>query len=240
MSDMISQNEMLASLRVGVPLFEGLPGEALKQAVSLARRRKLDQGEILFRQDEAPEAFFLILAGRLKVSQTTPEGHQVIIRYLGPRDIAGCVAVCGGVPYPATAEAVEASWLLEWTRTSIAELSDRYPAIAMSAMRIMSSRMSELQDRLRELQTNPVERRIAHALGRLVLQAGRRTGKVIEIDFPLTRRDLAEMTGTTLHTVSRTLSRWESAGIVGGGRQRVQILDPRALVRIAEDLPPAG
>lgn len=235
MSDKVSQNEMLASLRVGVPLFEGLPDAALERAISLARRRKLDQGELLFRQGGAPEAFFLILAGRLKIGQTTPEGQQVIIRYLGPRDIAGCVAVCGGMPYPATAEAVEATWLLEWTRTRIAELSERYPAIAMAAMRIMGGRMSELQDRLRELQTDPVERRIAHALGRLVVQAGRHTGKAIEIDFPLTRRDLAEMTGTTLHTVSRTLSRWKTEGIVGGGRQRVAILDPCALVRIAED-----
>ncbi|HLS19863.1 MAG TPA: Crp/Fnr family transcriptional regulator, partial [Paracoccaceae bacterium] len=235
MSDTISQNEMLTSLRTGVPLFDGLPDEALQHAISLARRRKLDQGELLFRQGGAPEAFFLILAGRLKIGQTTQDGQQVIIRYLGPREIAGCVAVCGGMPYPATAEAVEATWLLEWTRTRIAELSERYPAIAISAMRIMSSRLTELQDRLRELHTDPVERRIAHALGRLVVQAGRRTGSGIEIDFPLTRRDLAEMTGTTLHTVSRTLSRWEADGIVGGGRQRVAILDPHALIRIADD-----
>src|SRR5690606_24624850 len=195
---------------------------------------------ILFRQGGAPEAFHLILAGRVKVSQTTPEGQHVIIRYLGPREIAGCVAVCGGMPYPATAEAVEDTWLLGWSRPRIAELAERHPGIAMAAMRIMSGRMSELQDRLREMQTEQVERRIAHALGRLVVQAGRRTPEGIEIDFPITRQDLAEMTGTTLHTVSRTLSKWEANGIVAGGRQRVAILQPHALVSIAEDLPPPG
>ena len=79
--------------------------------------------------------------------------------------------------------------------------------------------------------------RIAHALGRLVVQAGRRTAEGIEIAFPLSRQDLAEMAGTTLHTVSRTLSAWEGAGIVLAGRQRVVIARPHALVAIAEDLP---
>ena len=103
-------------------------------------------------------------------------------------------------------------------------------------MRIMGGRAVELQERLKELQTQRVERRVAHVLGRLVVQAGRRTAEGIEIDFPITRQDLAEMTGTTLHTVSRTLSEWETAS----RRQKVVILRPHALVSIAEDLPEAG
>lgn len=220
-----------------VAIFTDLPEAGLERAIGLARREKRDKGEILFHQGEPAEAFHLILAGRLRVGQITPEGQQVIIRYLGPRDIAGCVAVCGGVPYPATATAVEDSWFLTWTRPRLAELAETYPAIAVNAMRIMSGRTIELQQRLRELQTERVERRIARALGRLVVQAGRRTKEGIEIDFPISRQDLAEMTGTTLHTVSRTLSAWENAGIVLGGRQRVVITDPHALVAIAEDLP---
>ena len=220
-----------------VPLFGGLPDAALEQAIGLARRDKREKGEILFSQGEPAEAFHLILAGRLRVGQITPEGQQVIIRYLGPREIAGCVAVCGGMPYPATATAVEDSWFLTWTRPRLAELSDAYPAIALNAMRIMSGRTVELQERLREMHTERVERRVAHALGRLVVQAGRKTKDGIEIDFPISRQDLAEMTGTTLHTVSRTLSAWEEAGIVLGGRQRVVIAKPHALVAIAEDLP---
>jgi CRP-like cAMP-binding protein len=104
-------------------------------------------------------------------------------------------------------------------------------------MRIMGGRSVELQERLKEMQTERVERRIAHTIGRLVVQAGRRTAESIEIDFPITRQDLAEMTGTTLHTVSRTLSEWEAAGIVASRRQKVVILRPHALVAIAEDLP---
>ena len=234
------RHDLLTTLRSGVPVFQGLPDEALEHAVALARRSKVAKGVRVFEQGGPAEALHLILGGRLKVSQTTPEGQNVIIRYLGPREIAGCVAVCGGIPYPATAEAVEDTWLLSWTRPRIADLAERYPAVGMAAMRIMGGRMTELQARLREMQTEQVERRIAHALGRLAVQAGRRTANGIEIDFPITRQDLAEMTGTTLHTVSRTLSKWEADGIVSGGRQKVVIAAPHALVSIAGDLPPRG
>ena len=85
------------------------------------------------------------------------------------------------------------------------------------------------------MSTERVEQRIAHALLRLVNQSGRKTEEGIEIDFPLSREDVAEMTGTTLHTVSRLLSKWESEGLVTGGRQRIIVKDPHALFLIAEN-----
>ncbi len=230
--------DIQAALRSGVPLFEGLPDKGLERAIELARREKRSKDSQLFEQGAVAETFYLIIAGRIRVSQITPEGQQVIIRYLGPHDIAGCVAVCGGVPYPATATAVEDTWLLTWTRARMAELAVEYPAIALNAMQIMGGRMAELQGRLTELQTIRVDRRIAHALGRLVIQAGRRTTEGIEIDFAITRKDLAEMTGTTLYTVSRTLSEWETHGIVSSRRQKVVIHRPHDLVAIAEAAPP--
>lgn len=236
----LSRSEIQTALRTDVPLFDGLSEEGLAAAVGLARRDKRAKDDTLFAEGDPAEAFYLILADRVKVSQTTPHGQQVIIRYLGPREIAGCVAVCGGVPYPATATAVEDTWLLTWSRPRIAELAARHPTIALNAMRIMGGRAVEMQERLKEMQTERVERRIAHTLGRLVVQAGRRTPEGIEVDFPITRQDLAEMTGTTLHTVSRTLSKWEAAGIVASQRQKVVILRPHALVAIAEDLPERG
>lgn len=235
--EMLKDAAIRTALSGQVALFEGLSEEGLDRSIVLSRREKLEKGAVLFHQGDPATAFHLILAGRLQVGQTTPDGQHVIIRYLGPREIAGCVAVCGGMPYPATSTAVEDCWLLSWSRQRIAELADQYPLIALNAMRIMGGRVTELQQRLREMQTERVERRIAHALGRLVVQAGRRTGEGIEIDFPLSRQDLAEMAGTTLHTVSRTLSAWEGAGIVLAGRQKVVIAQPHVLVAIAEDLP---
>ena len=82
--------------------------------------------------------------------------------------------------------------------------------------------------------TERVERRVARALLRLVQEAGRRVDAGVEIDFPVSRQDIAEMTGTTLYTVSRLLSSWEERGIVRSGRQRIILTTPHALVALAE------
>src|SRR5690606_20959167 len=98
----------------------------------------------------------------------------------------------------------------------------------------LGARYRESQTRLRELSTEPVERRIAHTLQRLAAQAGRRTSQGIEIRIPLSRQDLAELAGTTLHTVSRILSSWERDGIVASAHRQVLIRSLDALSAVID------
>ena len=106
-----------------------------------------------------------------------------------------------------------------------------------NTLQTVGQRLQEAHTRVIEMTTEEVERRIAHALLRLVKQAGRKVESGIEIDFPISRQDVAEMTGTTLHTVSRVLSAWEQQGLVESGRQRITIRDPHRLFGIAEGPP---
>ena len=99
---------------------------------------------------------------------------------------------------------------------------------------MVGQRLQEAHTRVIEMTTEQVERRIAHTLLRLVKQAGRKVESGIEIDFPISRQDVAEMTGTTLHSVSRVLSAWEQLGLVESGRQRITVCDPHRLFGIAE------
>jgi len=104
-----------------------------------------------------------------------------------------------------------------------------HPRLAANALEVVGTQTQEMLHRLREFAMDPVERRIARALLRLVGQAGRRVGAGLEIDFPLSRQDIAEMTGTTLYTVSRTLREWERRGVVQSARRRVVVRDPARL-----------
>jgi len=65
-------------------------------------------------------------------------------------------------------------------------------------------------------------------------QSGKRSGEEIVIDFPISRQELADYTGTTLYTVSRTLSAWEKKGWVKSKREQIIIADPHALVLFSE------
>ena len=221
------------------PLFAGLDREALAAVFAVARERAVEDGETAFREGEPADSFCVVAAGRLKLTQVGPEGHEVILRFVGPGEAAAALAVFDGTTYPGTASAVGPTRVLLWPRAELQLLLGRHPALALSLLRLLSERLREVQERFRELATERVARRIARALLRLVRQAGRKVEEGVLIDMPLSRQNLAEMTGATLFTVSRTLSEWEARGIIRSGRERVVVTRPHALVAIAEDLPSA-
>src|SRR3546814_17535227 len=117
----------------------------------------------------------------------------------------------------------------------MADVMARYPTIALKAINVSGVRVEEVQARVREVATQRVERRIASTLLRMVRQSGRRVDAGVEIPFVISRNELAEMTATTLHTVSRTLAAWEREGILTGKRTaHLVITQPHRLVEIAE------
>ena len=225
----------LATLQA-VPLFAGLDRTALAEVVGAGRTHRLPKDTALFAQDTEATALHLLLQGRLKVVQAGPDGQQIVVRFVGPNEPAGVLALLGpGQLYPASALAVVDCVVLSWDRASLQPVLERHPVIVSNAMRALGGRTQDAHARLREQAAERVERRLALALLRLVRQAGvREEGGGVRIDFPVARQDLAEMAGTTLHTASRILSGWEQAGILGGGRMRIVVQDGHALVRIAE------
>ena len=225
-------------LLAGVPLFQGLDARALAQAAASSRTVRVAAGRAFFREGEPAQLFYVLRSGRVKFTQISAEGHEVILRLIGPGEpFGGVSAFADNATYPVTARAVEPSEAQAWDGARITALMQQFPTIAINAAKMIADRLHELQRRHRELMTERVERRIARALLRLAEEAGRRVEGGVEIDFPLSRQDLAQMTGTTLFTVSRTLSAWEHEGFIVAGRRRVTVRNPDRLLRIAEDLP---
>lgn len=220
-----------------MPLFADIPESRLERILEEGVLRPVEPGQYLFFQGDEAERLYVLLEGRLRLSQVTPEGQQVILRYVAPGEAFGVVAALSGAKYPASAETVENSRIISWDQGTIRQAMTAIPEIALNALGILAKRIKEFQDRVRELSTERVERRIARALIRLARQVGRKTEEGLLIDLPLSRQDLAEMTGTTLYTVSRTLSQWESQGLISSRREQVLIRFPHGLVAIAEDLP---
>lgn len=225
-----------ASLLTVVAIFAGLDPAALREVAASARSRSVAAGSTFFAEGDPADAFYVLQAGSVKVTQLSPEGHTVVLRLLGPGDAFGGVAAFSGGTYPITAEAVTESTAFEWPGPAMAGLIERHPRLAMNALRFVQARLQELQVQYRQLATDKVERRVARALLRLVQHAGKRVDGGVLVDLPLSREDIAQMTGTTLFTVSRIVSRWEAAGLLEAGRQRMVIRNPHGLLKIADDL----
>lgn len=222
------------SLVADLPLFRGFTREHIEDILATARSAHFAKEAHIFEQGADAQSFFLLLHGHVQAVKVTPTGEQIVVRYVSPGEIFGVAKAIGLITYPATAIAAVDSVVLIWPASTWSEMTRRYPTLASGMLQTVGQRLQEAHARVIEMSTEEVERRIAHTILRLANQAGRKVDDGIEIDFPISRQNIAEMTGTTLHTVSRVFSAWEKLGIVESGRQRVVLRDAHRLVMIAE------
>lgn len=223
-----------------IPLFQNLSQDMLENILLAAREQSYPKDSFVFYQDDPTERVFVLKSGRLKLTQLADDGQQVLMRVITAGMLFAAIGLVQGTVYPVTAQAAEESQVLYWPQGVMLELINRYPQMAINALMILAGHVREFQDRYRELATERVERRLARAVLRLASQTGRKTDEGVLIDIPLTRQDLAEISGTTLYTVSRIFSQWEEQGLILARRERVVIRFPHGLVSIAEDLPTRG
>lgn len=227
-------NRLDASLLAPLPPFQGLERAQIRIILDAATSRRADAGQAIFDEGSAATAFYLLLDGTIRVVKTTPHGDQVTLLHIPAGQVFGIAPALGHTVYPATAIAASEVMVLCWPVACWPGFVADYPGFASQTYRTIGARVDEKITRIVEMSTQHVEQRIARALLRLINQSGRRTPEGIEITFPITRQDVSEMTGTTLHTVSRLLSAWERDGLVASTRKHIVISDPHRLVQLAE------
>jgi CRP-like cAMP-binding protein len=218
-------------------LFKDVDPDIFSQVMGASLPRSVEEDGYFFMQGDPATHAYVLVKGRVKMIQITPNGQQITMRIMTPGQTYGGIALLNPqAGYPATAQAVEDSTALAWDTARLRELVEKDPSISINVMELMHGYISELQERQKALVTDRVEQRIARILLKLAAQSGRKIDEGVLIDLPITRQDIAEMSGTTLFTVSRTLNEWERDGLLEIGRERVVIRDPHGLVSIADEL----
>jgi CRP-like cAMP-binding protein len=228
-------NGTVSTLLEHTELFRGLDSEAFAAVAGAATRLLVREGAQLLKQGDPSDHLFVVESGKVKMTVLTPQGTQLTLRFMSVGDMIGCAAVFRGKPYPASATALENTNVLSWSASQINDLLRRFPQLSANALAIVGDRAEEFLQRLREATTEKVEQRIARALQRLAVAVEQPSNSVDErnIVVSASRQELAELAGTTLYTVSRTISAWSCQGIVIGGRRRIVIKDRRRLAAIA-------
>jgi len=154
-------------------LFDGLAESEFARVMDAGRTREVAQGEYFFHQGEDSTMLYVISDGRVKLSQVTADGQQVIVAYFGPGEGLGIVMALNEQPYPLSAEAIEPCVAVGWPRGVMLDLMEDNARLALNGMRMVGQRFTQMQSRFQELATQRVERRVARALLRLVRQFGR-------------------------------------------------------------------
>lgn len=212
-------------------VFDGLTDAERERWLTRSTSLTLKRGHVLARQGEPARHFHLVESGFLKVLQLTAEGTELIVRFVAAGEPFGGVVALSNAPYPVSATVAEPSIVRSWTREAVAELLLQTPEVRVNIMREMATHMTDALTRVRELTTSRVGPRLAHTLLRLARQCGRPDPGGVLLAHRLTRQELADLTGTTLYTVSRTLTRWEAMGLL---QTRSHCLLLRSLPRLEE------
>lgn len=217
-----------------IDLLRGVPAAAVQEATGCARITSIARGERIFDQGEPARRAHALLSGCVRITQTGSDGEETLLRFIGADDMFGTGTICTDQLYPADATALLDSVEASWDQRELLELMHRHAQIALNMVAILGRRLGEAQERLRELATQNVERRLAHALLRLGQRAGFEADGGLAIDIPFSRKDLADMAGTTIYTASRTMTDWRRRGLLRENNSTLLICQPARFRRFAE------
>ena len=216
------------------PLFWGLSPAECTEVASTARELRFGNRETIFREGDPVGSVSVLASGRVKITQLGRSGAEVILRVKGTGEVVGGLGVQPGGPHFLTAQTREPCVVLVWEARKFELLEDRFPALRRNTVRIFAERLRILEQMFLELATEQVAPRLARMLVRLLEQSALNQEHAVRID--LSREELAQMTGTTLFTVSRILCDWEQRGIIQTQRKAVLVQDPRSLVALADGI----
>lgn len=191
----------------------------------------------MFTEGDKATHFHLLLDGHVRVVRTNADGEQIIVLHIHSGGLFGIAPALGRSTYPASAVAAGEIITLAWPVAVWPGFIRELPNFAGSTYGTVGQRVEEMNTRIMEMATQQVEQRIASALLRMVQQSGRKASQGVVIGFPITRQNVADMTGSTLHTVSRLLSAWERDGVIASARRQITVCNPHALVQIAGHAP---
>ena len=219
------------------PLFCRLSKQECRSTLSEAQERRFQSHEKIFREGDPASRIFFLASGRVKLTRLGRSGDQVLLRVIDKDEVVGQLGLSAGSAHTLTAATMEKSRVLTWDIQVFERLCTHIPALASNSLHIVASSHRLLEERFLEQITAPAPARLARLLVRLLEKSGGSIHKPARIEG-LLRKELAQMIGTTIFTVSRLLCDWERLGILEPQRESVLIKNPRRLIGFAEAIWP--
>src|SRR5437867_5392415 len=215
------------------PVFASLPAREIDALAEATRDDPVRARDYIFIEGDPSESLCIVKSGRVRIVRHSKAGKDVILELLGPGEIFGGVAVIENGPYPASAQAVEASVILKIPAQALVAVSDRHPSVIRELALMIGRRLRTAHDSMKSLAVDPVEARLAATLLRLAERDGQQDKRGLALPFHLTRQSLADMCGTTVDTTIRVMSRWIRDGLVLDDGARLIVADVERLRAIA-------
>jgi CRP/FNR family transcriptional regulator len=231
MASMGSPLDLLAR----APIFKRLKPDDRERVAAVAHVAAFERGDVIFTEGDPSDSFYVVTGGRVKVSKLTPGGKEIILEIFGVGDPLGAVAVYEGFPFPASATALEPTTCVLVPRQAFFQLLERHPSLVRGLLLGLTSRLVELTNRLAELTGTKVEARLARLFLKMADEMGQARSGGEFIAMTLSRQELADLTGTTIETAIRVMSRWHKQNLVHTEKEGFLLVDRDALEQLTLD-----
>ncbi len=191
----------------------------LQQLIASRKVRHLKKRQILYYDGDQPQGLYLVLQGSIKTIKLADDGRELMIGLFKTDDYLGIAALLAGENYNETAEVIEDAAVCLLPKESMLKLINHYPEVGNQFIKILSNNVRQKEEQLIELAYHSVRKRLAQTLMRLSKQSAD------QMQFKVSRDELAAMAGTAVETVSRTLTDFKEEGIIDKKGGLIQVLD---------------
>jgi CRP/FNR family transcriptional regulator, nitrogen oxide reductase regulator len=212
-----------------IAIFRRVTPEDRARIASVAHLKLYAKGELIFREADPADTFLTIIEGRVKVFKATPAGKEIILEIFGPGDPLGAVAVYESKQLPASALALEDTECLAIGRPDFFRLLEQHPALVRGLLSGLTLRLAELTRQLADMMGGRVEARFARLFLKLADEIGKPGRGGTFVAMALTRQELADLTGTTIETAIRIMSRWQKEDVVRTEKDGFVVIDRESL-----------
>ncbi len=214
----------------GIPSFSALSESQLEEIEQIVVNRTFHKGEFIFSQGDKSEGFYIVVTGRVKIFQTSSEGKEHTMRFVGPGEPFGQVAVFAGRAFPASAQVITESFLLFLPRSEFVRLITKNSSLALNMLSVLSMRLREFTVHIERLALKEVPGRLAAYL--IHLADGKKDKKDI-VSLNITKVQLSSLLGTTPETLSRILAQMVDRRFIKVKKNDIRILDHTGLEELA-------
>ncbi len=215
-------------------LFSGLNDRDLETLSQLAVTRRFSRDTTIFWEGREAQGFYILLDSQVKMTKSSPDGKEYILRIVNPGETFGEAAVLAEAGYPASATALEDCQTLYFAKKDFLGLLAASPTLARNMLATMSRLLFHLTRQLEDLSLKEVSSRLARYVLDQCLKKHGRIEEGLSFDLPITKTHLASYLGTISETLSRTLARLKSLGAISEDRGRIIIKDPTLLQSVAK------
>ena len=215
-------------------LFSGIAEADLEILARMSLKKIFPRQAPIFWEGKETQGFYLLITGQIKLVKSSPEGKEYIIRLVGPGETFAEAAVFAEIPYPATAVALEDCHTLFFPKGPFLHHLAASPALARNMLATLSRLMFHLTKQLEDLSLKEVSARLARYILERCLHTHGEIATGLHCELPTTKTQLAAHLGTISETLSRTLSRFKSLGLIEVDKGKITIIDPVALQKMAQ------